>query len=49
MVLTDGIICLVEGVVENFEKDNKILNLKNKIEKSTMYLVEITENVQVEM
>lgn len=46
MVLTDGIVCLVEGVAEISEEFDKISSLKISIEKSTMYLVKITENVR---
>lgn len=45
MVLIDGIVCLVEGVVEIFEEFDKILSLKISIEKLMMYFVKIIENV----
>lgn len=49
MVLTDGKVRSVEGIVQVFDEFEKISGLKISVEKSTMFIAEVLEGVRQEV
>lgn len=49
MVVTDGKVRSVEGIVDVFDKFAKYSGFRISMEKSTMYLGGVTEDIQMEL